>query len=44
MCFDDIPEDAEESYPCPEDCGGNVRRDPDGIWCCDTCDWSAINN
>jgi predicted RNA-binding Zn-ribbon protein involved in translation (DUF1610 family) len=40
-CFDRIPEDREQSFPCPAGCGGNVTLDHDqGIsWQCDKCDW-----
>jgi ribosomal protein L37AE/L43A len=37
MPFDDIPEDYQESYPCPECEEGNVTKDEDGIWNCDVC-------
>lgn len=43
--FDDIPEDANESFECPE-CGcdfhGSVTKNYIfGIWECDTCEWFA---
>jgi len=39
MSFDDIPEDREESFPCPvSGCGGNVAKDGSG-WGCDKCGW-----
>ena len=39
MAFDDIPEDRDESYPCPVDgCDGTVSL-LDHVWECDTCDW-----
>jgi ribosomal protein L37AE/L43A len=47
MSFDDIPEDREQSYPCPEDCGGNVveQVSEDGIMFeCDKCDWRYFQN
>ncbi|MCK5612081.1 hypothetical protein KAR91_59975 [Candidatus Pacearchaeota archaeon] len=36
-CFDDIPEDKEQCFPC-EICGGNIKL-IDGFWQCDTCDF-----
>jgi len=36
--FDDQPFD-EERYPCPRDCGGEVTRNKDDEWECDTCDF-----
>ena len=36
--FEDIPEEKEESYPCPNCPNGNVSR-WEGGWQCDTCDW-----
>ena len=33
-CFDDIPEDLEETYPC--DCGGSIKL-IDGLWQCTSC-------
>lgn len=39
MSFEDIPEDKEESYPCPRCEHGNVTEINDGHWECDTCDW-----
>ena len=42
MAFDDIPEDREESYPCPSCCRGTVNRSKeDGTWQCDNCEWIA---
>ena len=39
MSFDDIPEDREQSFPCPEPgCDGCVTL-IDGFWQCDTCDF-----
>lgn len=44
MSFDDIPEDREESFPCPvSGCGGNVTNGPDG-WGCDKCGWVKTVN
>ena len=37
MAHDDIPEDLEPSFPC--DCGGNIKL-VNGVWECDTCDFS----
>ena len=43
--FDDIPEDNEESYPCPAECGGSVLFDADqNTWVCDSCTWSKGKN
>lgn len=39
-CFDDIPEDAQESYPCPN-CGGTVTQSEHGVWYCDSCAWNS---
>ena len=41
MSFDDIPEDREQSFPCPTGCGGDVTQDPkQGMqWQCNQCDW-----
>ncbi len=38
---EDIPEDREESFPCPAGCGGNVTRDENqaNMWKCDNCGW-----
>jgi Zn-finger protein len=36
MSFDSIPEDRQESFPCT--CGGNIVKNKDGHWECDTCD------
>lgn len=43
-CFDDIPEDYRESYPCPKCDEGNVTESEDfaGAWECDTCEFFAI--
>lgn len=41
MSFDDIPEDAEPTHPCPE-CGGNVFfRNTTQQWECLICDFVA---
>ena len=43
-CFD-IPEDREETYPCPKEfCSGSVTKLLNDLgevrgWECDTCDW-----
>lgn len=37
MAHDAIPEDLEQTYPCP--CGGNIVFRED-IWECDICDWN----
>jgi ribosomal protein L37AE/L43A len=34
---EDIPEDREESFPCPECALGSVEKDKDGLWGCDSC-------
>ena len=39
MSFEDIPEDVEESYPCPNCENGNITKNKDGEWECDTCDF-----
>jgi len=39
MSFDSIPEDKEESYPCPE-CGGSVTKQ-NNYWECDSCEFCA---
>lgn len=40
MAHDDIPEDKQESYQCPECKKGNVIQcDVTGDWTCDNCDW-----
>lgn len=37
MSFDAIPEDKEQSFPC-EECGkGNIVKNKEGDWECDTC-------
>jgi len=36
---EDIPEDREESYPCPFCPEGNIVKIPGGKWGCDSCDW-----
>lgn len=36
MSFDSIPEDREQSFPC--ECGGNIKKNKEGLWECDTCD------
>ena len=44
MVFDDIPEDAEMSYPCPHSphCGGDVMFNFESKrWECSKCDFSA---
>jgi len=46
MSFEDIPEDKNESYSCPEEfCVGSVAKDSaSGHWQCDTCDWSSCDD
>ena len=41
MSFEEILEDKEISYPCPNECGGNVVQDKSqgNMWQCDNCDW-----
>lgn len=39
MSFESIPEDKEESYPCPECEEGNITLAIDGIWECSHCHW-----
>ena len=42
MAFDDIPEDREQSFPCPnEGCDGDITQDKKqgGLWQCNKCDW-----
>lgn len=44
MSFEDIPEDKEESYPCPNCENGNVTLDEsNGVWRCDICDYGELN-
>lgn len=39
MSFDSIPEDKQESFPCPE-CGGSVTLfDFNNSWECDSCNF-----
>lgn len=42
MSFDDIPEDREPSYECPN-CGGSVTQSEHGCWYCDFCEWNSDN-
>ena len=44
MCFDDIPEDAEESWPCPNCEEGEITKNKDGNWECSICDWLEVIN
>ena len=37
-----IPEDEKESYPC--NCGGDITKNEDGLWECDSCDWNSDKN
>jgi ribosomal protein L37AE/L43A len=40
MGFEAIPEDKQESYPCPEcEAGAVTQCDVTGDWTCDSCDW-----
>lgn len=39
MAPEEIPEDKYEGYPC--DCGGEITKNEDGYWECDTCDFCA---
>lgn len=41
--FDDIPEDRELSFPCPEGCGGDVTQNilNKKKWRCNNCDWTT---
>lgn len=46
MAFDDIPEDAKQSFPCEYCSSGSVsmvKRGDDSyeVWCCDTCNFEA---
>ena len=42
MSFEDIPEDARESYPCPNCETGNIVLSFDeSQWECDTCNYVA---
>jgi len=38
---EDMPEDRQESYPCPNCPDGNITKDPKqgNMWQCDSCDW-----
>jgi len=38
MSFEDIPEDKQESHPCPICEDGNVTENNKGDWVCDNCD------
>jgi len=38
MSFEDIPEDREESCPCPL-CSGDITYMPELGWVCNKCDW-----
>jgi len=38
-CFDDIPEDREDSRPC--ECGGSIAQSDQGVWYCDSCAWNS---
>jgi ribosomal protein L37AE/L43A len=40
MSFDDIPEDEQMSYECPN-CGGNVTQSEHGVWYCDRCAFNS---
>lgn len=41
MGFDAIPEDREQSFPCPECGSGNVTLQPNLIWWeCDECEFA----
>lgn len=37
-----IPEDREQSFPCPNCNEGNVTQDKNqgGMWQCDNCNWT----
>ena len=37
MAHDDIPEDDYQGFPC--NCGGEIKKNEDGYWECDTCDF-----
>lgn len=41
--FDDIPEDREPSFPCPECGNGEVTESKFApkFWECDTCTWNS---
>lgn len=43
MAFDGIPEDREQSFPCPTGCGGDVTMDKNHgmMWQCNKCDWMS---
>ncbi|MEE9356595.1 MAG: hypothetical protein V3U75_13475 [Methylococcaceae bacterium] len=36
--FEDVPEDSEESHPCPNCDTGEVTADG-LLWACDSCGW-----
>jgi hypothetical protein len=42
MSFDDIPENQNNSVPCPKCISGNAVEDKQGNWSCDTCDWCFV--
>ena len=37
-----IPEDEKETYAC--ECGGDITKNEDGLWECDSCDWKPGDN
>jgi len=37
-------EDNKEFYPCPDECGGDISRDNNGMWNCDSCDWEPVQS
>ena len=39
MAFDDIPEDREQSFQCPQCENGDITLNKDGEWECDSCDF-----
>lgn len=39
MSFDSIPEDREMSFPCPDCDNGNVTKNDNGEWECNSCDF-----
>lgn len=45
MSFDDIPEDAKQSFPCPECDEGEIteKKEFPGFWECSCCYWEGRN-
>lgn len=37
--LESIPEDKQQSFPCPECTNGSITKNIHNIWFCDTCDF-----